>query len=109
MSPTPAKPLDRDYIEKANAPLEDGAAADYRMLGAMLERQRVANIDVVFIVTALGGDFNAFLATTARALLSNPAPSPVTNPRLTISGSPSAFPVFLFMAIIGRTKPSSDK
>jgi L-rhamnose isomerase/sugar isomerase len=47
MSSTPAKPLDRDYIEKANAPLEDGAAADYAMLGAMLERWRVANIDNV--------------------------------------------------------------
>src|ERR1700716_350641 len=41
------KPFDRAYIDKANAPLEDGAAADYGMLGAMLERRRVANIDIV--------------------------------------------------------------
>jgi L-rhamnose isomerase/sugar isomerase len=47
MAQISTRPFDRAYIDKMNAPLEDGAAADYGMLGAMLERRRVANIDIV--------------------------------------------------------------
>jgi L-rhamnose isomerase/sugar isomerase len=47
MPQTRAKPIDRAHIASENARLQDSAEADYAMLGAMLERHRIANIDIV--------------------------------------------------------------
>ena len=47
MSQTLAKPLDRAYIAEENARLESSAQSDYAMLGAMLARRGLPNIDDV--------------------------------------------------------------
>jgi L-rhamnose isomerase / sugar isomerase len=46
MPQTLTKPLDRNHIAAANAPLQKRAEADYAMLGTMLE-PRVGNIDAI--------------------------------------------------------------